>query len=141
MSHFLLRREGWTVNHMQVHRLWREEGLQRPTPRKLKRARPADGSLRRHQAEHLHQVWAMDFQFDATAHGRRLKCLNLIHEHSRLFLAIRVGRRCMAKDVMAVLEELTNLYPPPAFIRSDNWPELIAHALTRWTERTSSRTA
>jgi hypothetical protein len=38
-----------------------------PTPRKRKRARPADGSVRRHRAEHPHQVWAMDFQFDATA--------------------------------------------------------------------------
>jgi hypothetical protein len=37
-----------------VHRLWREEGLQRPTPRKQKRERPADGSVRRHKAEHPH---------------------------------------------------------------------------------------
>ena len=45
MTYRLLRREGWTVNHKRVHRLWREEGLQRPTPRKQKRARPADGSV------------------------------------------------------------------------------------------------
>jgi hypothetical protein len=105
------------VNHKRVQRLWREEGLQRPTPRKRKRARPADGSVRRHRAEHPHQVWAMDFQFDATADGRRLKFLNVIDEHSRLCLAIRVGRRCKAKDVVAVLEELTSLYPAPVFIR------------------------
>jgi hypothetical protein len=62
----------------------------------------------------------MDFQFDATADGRRLKCLNVIDEHSRLCLAIRVGRRCKAKDVVAVLEELTSLYPAPPFIRTVN---------------------
>ena len=56
MAYRLLRREGWLVNHKRVHRLWREEGLQRPTPRKQKRARPTDGSVRRHQAEHPHQV-------------------------------------------------------------------------------------
>ena len=67
--------------------------------------------MRRHRAEHPHQVWAMDFQFDATADGRRLKFLNVIDEHSRLCLAIRVGRRCKAKDVVAVLGELTSLYP------------------------------
>ena len=33
----------------------------------------------------------MDFQFDMTADGRRLKFLNLIDEHSCLCLAIRVG--------------------------------------------------
>jgi putative transposase len=114
------------MNHKWVHRLLREEGLQRPTPRKQKRARPADGTVRRHQAGYPHQVWAMDFQFDATADGRRLKFLNLIDEHSRLCLAIRVGRRCKVKDVVAVLEKLTSLYPAQAYIRSDNGPELFA---------------
>ena len=113
MAYRLLRREGWLVNHKRVHRLWREEGLQRPTPRKQKRAWPADGSVRRHQAEYPHQVWAIHFQFDATADGRRLKFLNVIDEHSRLCLAIRVGRRCKAKEVVAVLEELTSIYPAP----------------------------
>ena len=138
MSYRLLRREGLTVNHKRVQRLWREEGLQRPTPRKRKRARPADGSVRRHRAEHPHQVWAMDFQFDATADGRRLKFLNVIDEHSRLCLAIRVGRRCKAKDVVAVLEELTSLYPAPAFIRSYNGPEFLFQALRDWCEASTT---
>jgi|688.fasta_scaffold312999_2 hypothetical protein len=33
MAYRMLRREGWTVNHKLVQRLWREEGLQRPIPR------------------------------------------------------------------------------------------------------------
>jgi putative transposase len=69
MAYRLLRRERWLVNHKRVHRLWCEEGLQRPTARKQKRARPVDGSVRRHQAEHSHQVMAMGFQFDATFDG------------------------------------------------------------------------
>jgi putative transposase len=109
MAYRLLRREGWRLSHKRVHRLWREEGLQRPTPRKQKRVRPADGSVRRHQADQSHQVWAMDFQFDATADRRLLKLLNVINEHSRLCLAIRVGRRSEAKDVVAVLAGLTSL--------------------------------
>jgi putative transposase len=72
MAYRLLRREGWTVNHKRVQRIWREEGLQRPTLWKRKRARPADGLVRPHRAEHPHQVWAMDSQFDATAYGPRL---------------------------------------------------------------------
>jgi transposase InsO family protein len=113
MAYCLLRREGWSVNYKRVQRLWREEGLQRPTPRKRKRARPADCSVRRHRAEYTHQVWAMDFQFDVTADCRRLKFLKVIDEHSCICLAIRVGRRCKAKDVVAVLEELTSAYPVP----------------------------
>ena len=80
----------------------------------------------------------MDFQFDATADGRRLKVLNVLDEHSRLCLAIRVGRRCKANDVAAVLEDLTSLYPAPAFIRSDNGPEFIVQALRDWCEASTT---
>ena len=79
----------------------------------------------------------LDFQFDATADGRRLKFLTVIDENSRLCLAIRVGRRCKAKDVV-VVEELTSLYPAPAFIRSDNGPEFIAQALRDWCEASTT---
>jgi transposase InsO family protein len=83
----------------------------------------------------------MDFQFNATADGRRLKFLNVIDEDSRLCLAIRVGRRCNAKDVVAVLEDLTSLYPAPGFLRSNNGPEFIAHALRRWKESSGTSKA
>jgi putative transposase len=46
----------------------------------------------------------MDFQLDATADGRRLDVLNVIDDNCRLCLAIRVGSRCKAKDVVAVLD-------------------------------------
>ncbi len=65
----------------------------------------------------------MVFQFEATAGGRRLKFLNVIEEHSLLCLAIRVRRCCKVKDVVAVLEDLTSLYPSPAFIDSENGPD------------------
>ena len=39
----------------------------------------------------------------------RLKFLNVIDEHSRLGLPIRVARRCKTKDKVAVLGELTSL--------------------------------
>jgi len=44
-------------------------------------------------------------------------------------------------DVVAVLEELTSLYPAPAFNRSDNEPESIAHSLKRWSENSGTTTA
>jgi putative transposase len=88
------------------------------------------------------QMCAMDFQFDATADGRRLMFLNMIDEHSRPFLAIWVGRRFKAKDEVSVLEKFTILYPAPAFIRLDNGPEFIAQALLdRCEASTTTRTA
>ena len=68
------------------------------------------------------------FLFDAKADGRFCP-------------AIRVGRRCKANDVVAVLEELTSLYPAPAFIRSDNGPEFIAQALQDWCEASTTTTS
>jgi len=62
----------------------------------------------------------------------------VIDEHSRLCLAFRVGRRCKAKDVVTVLEDLTSPYPAPEFIRSDNGPEFIAQALRGWREASST---
>jgi len=83
----------------------------------------------------------MDFQFDVTLDGRRLNFFNVIDEHSRLCLAIRVGRRCKSKVVVAVLEQLTSLYQAPAFIPSDNGPEFIAHALKRWSDNSGTTKA
>ena len=63
------------MNHKRIRRQWREEALQRPTPKTGKRARAANESMGRHQAENPHVVKGIAFQFDATAEGRRLKVL------------------------------------------------------------------
>ena len=89
----------------------------------------------------MNQAWAMGFQFDASAVGRRIKCLNVIDEQGRFCLAIRVGRPCKAKDVVAVLRDLSSLYPASRFIRSDNGPEIIANALWWWCQSRGTTTA
>jgi len=40
MAQRLRRREGWTVNHKRVHRLWREVGLQRLPPPQAEEGTP-----------------------------------------------------------------------------------------------------
>ena len=132
MAHRLLRRESdgpWTgINHKRVRRLWREEGLRRPI-RARKRRRVATGVGERLRAERPNQVWAIDFQFDETADGRRLKLCNLLDEHTREALAMRVARTCTADDVVAVLEDLVSRRGAPEHLRMDNGPELISWAL------------
>ena len=121
LVYWRLRLEGGTVNHKRVQRIWREEGLLR--------------------AEYPHHVWAIDFQFDQTMDGRTLKFLNVIDEYSRLCLAIRVGRRCRAAEVIDTIEELLKLYPPPTHLRMDNGPEFIANALQEWSAGSGCNTA
>ena len=73
--------------------------------------------------------------------GRTLKFLNVIDEYSRLCLAIRVGRRCRAAEVIDTIKELLKLYPPPTHLRMDNGPEFIANALQEWSAGSGCNTA
>jgi putative transposase len=130
-AHVILRREGHTINKKRTRRLWRDEGLRRPVPCKRKRTRPSGGGplLR---AERPNQVWALDFQFDETADRRRIKLLNIVDEHTREALAMRVARNCTADDVVTVIETLVAERGAPAHLRMDNGPELIAWTLRDW---------
>ena len=135
MAWRVLRREPdgpWSgVNHKRIRRLWREEGLRRPA-RTRKRRRVTPDQTERLRAEHPNQVWAIDFQFDETADGRRLKILNIVDEHTREALAMHVGRRADADTVVAVLDRLGGQRGAPKHLRMDNGPELIAWALRDW---------
>jgi putative transposase len=111
-----------------------------PTPLKQKQARPADGSVSYHLADHPHRVWAMDFQVEATADDRLLNCLNAIDEHIRICLSIQVSQRWKANAVVVPLEELTSLYPTPAFIRSGKGQEFVAYARRSRAESSSTKT-
>jgi len=50
----------------------------------------------------------------------------VIDKHSPLCLAIRVGRRRKAKDVVAVLEGLTSIYPGPPQKGSLKWGKFLS---------------
>ncbi len=138
-AHVLLRREGFTINRKRTRRLWRDEGLRRPPPCKAKRTRPPGGELFR--SERPNHVWALDFQFDETADRRRLKLCNVVDEHTREALAMRVGRSCDAEDVLGVLDRLVATRGAPEHLRMDNGPELIAWALRDWCRMSGTATA
>jgi putative transposase len=133
-AHAVLRQQGWTVNRKAIQRLWREEDLRVPAKRR-KRQRlgastcPAD----RLAAEHPNHVWALDYQFDQTQDGRRLKLLNVVDEHTREALTIQVNRRIDTDATVTVLDRLVaERGTTPRFIRCDNGPELTANALRDW---------
>ena len=139
-AHAVLRREGWAIHRKRTQRLWRSEGLKRPAPSKRKRRRPeGGGELLR--AERPNHVWALDFQFDETADHRRLKLLNIVDEHTREALDMRVGRSCDADQVVAVIEGLVAERGAPQHLRMDNGPEMIAWALRDWCRLAGTATA
>ncbi len=137
MAHRLLLREGFAINRKRTQRLWRDEGLRRP--QSCRKRRRGQGGERR-AASRPNDVWALDFQFDETADGRRLKMLNVVDEFSREALAMRVGRTCNADDVVATIEALVATRGAPAHLRMDNGPELVAWALREWCRLTGTGT-
>lgn len=92
---------------------------QRPTTRNRKRTQAVGGGRERLRAEYPHHVWAIDFQFDETTNGRKLKFLNIIDEYSRMDLAILVGIRCQAVDIIDNLENLLGQLQAPTQIRME----------------------
>ncbi len=79
----------------------------------------------------------MDFQFDATTDGKALKLLNIIDEYTREYLATLVDRSIDAEGVISALDGIVAERGTPAYIRMDNGPEFISHALERWAKEMS----
>jgi transposase InsO family protein len=137
----LLGREGWQVSRSRVERLWKQEGLRVPA-RQPKRGRLwlADGSCVRLRPAWRHHVWSWDFVMDRTVDGRPLKVLVVLDEWSRECLAIRVARRLRARDALEVFADLMAVHGVPAFLRSDNGPEMVARVLRCWLARVGAGT-
>ena len=138
----LLREAGWGVNAKRVERIWRREGLKVP-PRQPKRGRLwlNDGSCVRLRPERANHVWAYDFVEDRTHDGRKFRMLNIVDEFTHECLAIRVGRKLKAADVIDALSDLFILRGVPAHIRSDNGPEFVAKQVRQWITAVGAKTA
>jgi putative transposase len=128
---WLLRRNGYTVNHKRVERLYALEGLQIPRKRGRKKYVPT-GWCRPYEATRSNEIWAMDFVFDKTKHGVKMKFLNVIDEGCRECLEIRVEKRMTGREVLETLDELIQEYGNPEYIRMDNGSEFISKELRKW---------
>jgi len=125
-----LRREGHGMSRHRAHRLWRLEGLQ--LPRRRPRRRVATSRPRPVPAFGPNHVWAYDFVFDASASGQQIKCLTVIDEFTRECLAIDVAGSIRSSRVIEVLKRLISLHGAPRYLRSDNGPEFVSHAILEW---------
>lgn len=137
----LLHQEGWAIGTRLMKRLWRAEGLLVPqNRRKRRRIGCGEHGIVRRRATMKDEVWGMDFVSDRTADGRPLRLLVVLDEFTRECLAIEVGRRCRGADVVAVLEELTEIRGAPRHIRSDNGPEFVSKAVKGWCAESGTGT-
>lgn len=127
------------VNVKRVHRLWRAAGLALPA-RRPKKKRPT-GARVTPTADRPNAVWTYDFVHDTCANGQLLKCLTVVDEYTKESLRIEVDGRIHSGRVATILAELVATHGAPRYLRSDNGPEFVAHAVQRWLAAARIQTA
>ena len=133
-----LRDAGWHVNDK---RMWKREGLKAPSKRPKKgRLWLNDGSYVRLRPRYRDHVWSYDFVHHRTDDGRVFRTLNLIDEHTRECLEIRVKRELNSIDVIDTLTDLFILRGILTCIRSDNGPEFVAKTVRDWIHAVAAKT-
>lgn len=128
----LLRREGHTVNHKLVHRLYREEGLM---VRRRRKKRTAVTRTPLAAPTRPNERWSLDFVSDALADGRKFRALTLVDAFTRESLAIEVDTSLPGERVVRVLERVLGMRGLPAVLTVDNGPELAGKAMDQWAYR------
>lgn len=127
----MLKRDGYCINRKRVYRIWRQEGLQLPRRKPIKR-RYGDSTGKLRRASRPNEVWTYDFLEARTERGGKLRMLTVLDEYTRECLSIHVARSISSRQVIAVLEWLFLVHGAPEHLRSDNGPEFIAYALQQW---------
>ena len=127
-----LRREGWLVNRKRVYRLYREEGFC-VGKHKPRRHRSSTTRPERTTATSVNESWSMDFMADQLFDGRRFRLLTLVDDFTRESLAIDIGSRFRADEVVGVLDRVAfERSALPEKIRVDNGTEFTSKRLDQW---------
>ena len=129
----LLAREGMTMNHKKLYRLYRDEGLAVRRRRGRKRATGTRAPMAVPQGPN--QRWSLDFVADTLSWGRRFRVLAVVDDFTREALALVVDTSIGGARVVRELDALIARRGRPAMIVSDNGTELTSRAVLEWTNR------
>jgi putative transposase len=86
------------------------------------------------------EVWSYDFVHDWCARGQRLKMLTIVDESTRESLCIETRSSIKSQAVIAILSKVIRARGVPAYLRSDNGPELVAHRVKKWLAAKGTQT-
>ena len=116
IAHHLARKGSERVPSVStIWRILRREGLVTPQPQKRPRC-----SLIRFEAELPNEMWQADITHWRLGGGQDVEILNMIDDHSRLFLASRAFPTAKAADVVDVFRSAIDLHGVPASLLCDN---------------------
>src|SRR5262245_28707027 len=129
--HTMLRREGWSINHKRVQRLYRVEGLQlRMRVRRRKHMCLHRGVIVK--AERQYQRLSMDFVHDELFDGRQFRILTVIDQWSREAVIVEPRFSFRGRDVAELLEAWVRQHGTPETITVDHGTEFTSRALEEW---------
>ncbi len=115
IAHHLCRQSDQVPSVSTIWRILKREGLIVPQPQKRPRS-----SLLRFEAELPNETWQADVTHWALAGQGHAEILNMVDDHSRLFLAPRAYPTVKAADVVDVFRMAITLHGAPASLLTDN---------------------
>jgi len=127
---WLLAREGHSMNHKRLYRLYREEKLMVRRRGGRKRALGSRAPMELPHA--INQRWSLDFVSDTLADGRRFRILCIVDDFGRECLATVVDTSLSGVRVVRELDRITLERITPKVMVSDNGTELTSMAVLRW---------
>jgi putative transposase len=127
---WMLAREGHTMNHKKLYRLYHEEKLM--VRRRGRRKRALGTRAPMLLPSSINQRWSLDFVADALSDGRRFRILCIVDDFSRECLAAVVDTSLGGVRVVRELERLALERAAPQVVVSDNGTELTSGAVLRW---------
>ncbi len=130
--HILLKREGVSLNHKKLFRLYREERLTVRRRSGRKRALGTRAPMAIPQGPN--QRWSLDFVSDVLADGRRFRVLVVVDDFSRECLALVVDTSLSGARLTRELDQLAERRGLPLMVVSDNGTELTSRAILAWQE-------
>jgi putative transposase len=132
--HLLLKREGMTVNHKKLFRIYREEKLVVRKRGGRKRALGTRAPMTIPQGPN--HRWSLDFVSDALGDGRRFRVLAIVDDFTRECLALIADTSLSGARVARELDAVIARRGKPHTIVSDNGTELTSTAILVWQQVT-----
>ena len=132
--HILLRREGTSVNHKKLRRIYADERLQVRRRGGRKRALGTRAPLALPQGPN--QRWSLDFVSDMLTDGRRFRILAVVDDFTRECLCLAADTSLSGQRVARELDAVIARRGRPIACVSDNGTELTSMAILRWSQET-----
>ena len=132
--HVMVEREGHTVNHKKLRRIYTEEKLQ--VRRRGGRKRALGTRKPMVLPDGPNQRWSLDFVSDAFTDGRRFRILTVVDDFTRENLALVADTSLSGLRVTRELDQVIAERGMPGTIVSDNGTEFTSMAILKWVQKT-----